>query len=91
MYRTQDTDQAQPRRQPPAPPEAEGELDYLRRENRELREENKELRQENRVQAKEIRELVEQNAELKIEVQALKLKPDHEDITNEDVDERRIA
>ena len=63
----------------------------LREENRELRQENRELRQENRAQAKEIRELVEQNAELKIEVQALKLKPDYDDITNEDVDERRIA
>lgn len=68
-----------------SPPRTEGEdLEYLRQENRELRKGLLELSKENVELSKEKLTLVEQNAELRLELQALKLKPDKRDDAHED-------
>jgi len=53
-------------------------LDGLLQENQALRQECGELRAENRELRRENKALVNENAELRIEVQALKLRPDRE-------------
>ena len=94
MYfdQTHDQNQAQPpQEQPSAQAVPQTEVEYLRQENTELRKDNRELRHKNGELQNKIEAYLEEVYELRLENQALKLKPDREEDVADKGGERSVA